>query len=1481
MATINSVRFININYNNNSMKINDETMHFNGESTLVSLKNGGGKSVLIQMMMSPFVHKKYRDAKDRPFESYFTSSKPSFILLEWNLDGGAGKLLTGLMVRRNQADNDENGETLELISIISFYKDACVCDINNLPVVEKSKKEMVLKNYGACKQLFESYKKDSSLTFFYYDMNMQAQSKQYFNKLKEYKIDYKEWEKIIKKVNLKESGLSDLFADCKDEKGLVEKWFLETVEEKLSTENNRMNEFQNIIDKHVRQYSENESKIKRRDIINLFKECFIHDVENKSVHTLAGEFVAKENEESSQENKIANYIRILKSLQEDTADEIEKKEELISELVLEISRLIYEKYSCEINDLKNEKKQHERLFLQAMLEKNDIELKITQIVEKIHTLECAKVNETKKFEHQEYEKLNEKKKALDKSEEEKAPRRNELGIILYRHYSEICDDYHEKLEKITETIKETNRKIAGLQSDIKELETEHRKLEKELGAIGAKIKNYDSREMDFNEKYKTELSRNILGKYEEGFFEIFMEESDGNLKKLESNFKNSHRLLEEKKNDSKRIESDLRNADINKANKQRDWQSFEEELQKLEVELSVRKNILTYLELDEQYLYDREKIVMAADRKVNEKDGLIKQLGIRERELEREYNALTKGEILELPKEFTDELDNLEINIIFGLEWLKKNGREDKENIELVRNNPFLPYALIMSGNDIKKLENQNAGIYTSFPIPIIAREDIESGEMKSGDRVYSFDKIRFYVYFNENFLDEEKLRILVMRKEGEINDIKDKIKRRTEERNSYSDKRNIILHQKLSNEIYENMKNKILETQSEIEKLHDLIEKLRADRDKNSEEIKQLENQIKEEEKKIRDLRDMIGSIRKLYEEYQKYLQEMDKKSDCDKKIAGVEYKKVLMNKQMENMYDRLKTLENKKNGMKLALTNSNDALNKYQSYAELSNDFTDMTQFDIARFEAEYEAITSEISSEKQELEDRLKNQAERFEKAERELARLSKKYNIKQEKFETVVYDEEEADRRQAVKDQYELQYKLKEKECNDENIAIQVTDTKITQIKANMKRETGNEEPLHESELVRKKFDAEKNQLEFKEKGVKKEKETLEKRLSSYRENIAGLAEFDDLLLIDEVDFNKDFRSMSGSELTNFKGILIRDYNAVKKEKMECKEHLERRLHQIVQIEQFQDEYFKKPIEAMIRLVDTPGEVIRQIEITIKSYDELMKKIEVDISMIEREREEIVAQLLEYVKEVHDNLGKIDSNSTIKMRENSKSERSVKMLRIELPQWQENAGMYDNRVKDFVDDITKKGVELYHNNENAFNYFGTKINTKNLYDVVVGISNVQIKLFKIEQYKEYPITWAEVAKNSGGEGFLSSFVILSSLLYYMRKDDNDIFADNNEGKVLLMDNPFAATYSEHLLKPLMKVAKKNNTQLICLTGLGGDSIYGRFDNIYVLNLVSAGLKRGVQYLRTDHVRGSEPDVMVMSHVKVGEPEQLTLF
>ena len=125
MSKINAIRFINLNYNDNGIRVDDEIFHLGGETSLLSLRNGGGKSVLVQMIIAPLVHKRYRDSKDRPFSSYFTSNKPSFILIEWKLDGDAGYLLTGMMVRKNQElREDQNQIDLDILQFVHEYKEA-------------------------------------------------------------------------------------------------------------------------------------------------------------------------------------------------------------------------------------------------------------------------------------------------------------------------------------------------------------------------------------------------------------------------------------------------------------------------------------------------------------------------------------------------------------------------------------------------------------------------------------------------------------------------------------------------------------------------------------------------------------------------------------------------------------------------------------------------------------------------------------------------------------------------------------------------------------------------------------------------------------------------------------------------------------------------------------------------------------------------------------------------------------------------------------------------------------------------------------------------------------------------------------------------------------------------------------------------------------------------------------------------------------
>ena len=415
--------------------------------------------------------------------------------------------------------------------------------------------------------------------------------------------------------------------------------------------------------------------------------------------------------------------------------------------------------------------------------------------------------------------------------------------------------------------------------------------------------------------------------------------------------------------------------------------------------------------------------------------------------------------------------------------------------------------------------------------------------------------------------------------------------------------------------------------------------------------------------------------------------------------------------------------------------------------------------------------------------------------------------------------------------------------------------------------------GMENPLPRNEIQGQDFEGRKNQLLYQKKEEKKYSDLLSRKIRSYEENLTALAEYSELIPTEMEEREQVPETLSAEELRNYKGILVRDYNQKIRDTRQQKELLVQLLNRIVRMESFQDDFYRKPLEQLLELSDNGTQVLTQLKTTVQSYDSLMEKLEVDISVVEKEKARIVELMEDYIREIHSNLGKIDHNSTITVRD-----RNIKMLKIQLPDWDENVGLYHLRLEDFIDKTTMEGVELFEKNENAQEYFGSGITTRNLYDQVVGIGNVQIHLYKIEAQREYPITWKEVSRNSGGEGFLSAFVILSSLLYYMRRDDTDIFADKNEGKVLIMDNPFAQTNASHLLIPLMDMAKKTNTQLICLTGLGGESIYNRFDNIYVLNLIAASLRGGMQYLKAEHKRGKEPDELITARIEVGEQMEL---
>lgn len=1486
MSKINAVRFINLNYNNNAMKINDECMQFSGKSTLLSLRNGGGKTVLVQMMTAPFVHRGKQKTKDRPFESYFTTAKPSFILVEWLLDGGAGYVLTGLMVRKNQEISEEKTDALEMMAIISEYKEPCMQDIHHLPVVEQNEKTMKLKSYNSCRKLFEDYKKDKKISFFCYDMSSPAQSRQYFYKLMEYQINYKEWETIIRKVNVKESGLSELFSDCRTEKELVEKWFLEAVESKLNKEENKVKNFQEILEKYAGKYKNIKEQLKRRDAIQKFKEAA------EEIQINAEDFLVKEGEKAEQEKVIAAFIARLNVLYEEAEIERERQEEGRKKLQEELEFLKYEQLSCEFHEKNREKRNHASNREMIDLEKESLLRKQEKIQKKVHVFLCAKQQEMVNEDKQEWE-IRKEKAAISRTKEENLePERNRIGGQLSGYYEYRLSDNKEKQEAIKKQKLQIRKDISQQKDILNEYREKTKKITESKGSFRSLVRGYDNIEIKYNSNYKENLSRNILGVYEAGMLDIKQEMYDKEQKKSIQENKEQKEKSENTTEAIHRTERAIEEKREKYFQKDSDIKQAKKEKKGYEQELEERKDILKYLELPEEKLFAREEILHKAKIKMQELSSRRRTLEKKEDALQKEYKLLVSGRVMELPDNLKEEFEKLDVPVVYGMEWLKKNGFTEKKNKEIVSQNPFLPYALILTRQELKKLAERNGETYTSFPVPIIERENLESIKL---DRTQSFVKmqdIHFYILFNENLLDEEKMEIMIGQKQKDIADIRETMQICKNEYEDYFHRFDVIKRQAVTKENWDKIQKKLQKLEKEKEDIFQNIQQARDTKQSLKKNFEILQKTLRELEKKIESQAARQRAFKELRTAYAEYEENNKKLQEYEREEERLENRQHLTEEKISQLEENYRELSGQENSLFREEESIQNSCQKFAAYKEINRNVkagkllgVDSTlrtdnnsgvkiipsEEEVLKLEARYEAVTADISQELKELELEEEKALTRYHKSFGELRELCQKYNLKNSEWQNIIYDKREQLHQEAELEDYDKKIERKANLLNEEDKKIGILNSQLEGILKQIVSECGKGNPLEEEKISQKDLESAKNQTKYQLSELERKIAFSEKAIQKYRENLTALSEYNNFSADEEIHFEQDFKKMSEKELRDFKGMLIRDYNDIIRCVQKCRENLAQTLNKIARQEAFQDASYKTPLENMLKVCDDAAKVLRQLNITLESYDSLMKQLEVDISLVETEKKNVTELLEDYVQNIHKNLEKIGRNSTIKIRE-----KSIKMLKVILPVWEDNEKLYSLRLSDFVDEITEEGIRLFENNENAQEYIGRKVTSKNLYDTVVGTGNVQIQLYKIEEQREQQISWNQVAKNSGGEGFLSAFVILSSLLDYMRKDDSDIFMDKNEGKVLLMDNPFAQTNAEHLLKPLMNLADKTNTQLICLTGLGGESIYNRFDNIYVLNLIEAHLRNGIQYLRPEHKKGEEVKVetILPTHIEVEE-------
>lgn len=214
MPQINRIRVNNVKYNFGTQFYDDFVMRFSCKNTIYDLANGGGKSVLMLLLLQNMLPNCTLDEK-QPIEKLFRSGNDNTVihsLVEWKLNpchikNGFQYMTTGFCARKarengSEAAQDRNTAAVEYFNYCIFYREFNDNDLRNLPLCSGEERITYqgLKNY-----LRDLEKKDFSL-----QVQLFERKGEYQSFVADYGIYESEWE-IIRGINKTEGHVRTYF----------------------------------------------------------------------------------------------------------------------------------------------------------------------------------------------------------------------------------------------------------------------------------------------------------------------------------------------------------------------------------------------------------------------------------------------------------------------------------------------------------------------------------------------------------------------------------------------------------------------------------------------------------------------------------------------------------------------------------------------------------------------------------------------------------------------------------------------------------------------------------------------------------------------------------------------------------------------------------------------------------------------------------------------------------------------------------------------------------------------------------------------------------------------------------------------------------------------------------------------------------------------------------------------------------------------
>ncbi|MGN0495613.1 MAG: hypothetical protein ACI4GW_05245 [Lachnospiraceae bacterium] len=1452
MPNINRIRVNNVKYNFGTQGYDDFSMRMYGKNTLYDLANGGGKSVLMLLLLQNLIPNCTLDEK-QPIEKLFRTGGGNTTihsLVEWKLDDkdikeGYRYMTTGFCARKAKDSDGEGQMTLEdsvdvtapvtkenaaieYFNYCIFYRDYNENDIVNLPL--QNNKERI--TYTGLK----NFLKDLSHRNLNIKVYVFERKGEYQRFISRYGLYESQWE-IIRGINKTEGHVRTYFeTHYKTTRKVVEDLLIEEIIEKaflVKTEQNDVNEdmaktLLDIKDKLV------ELSKKKSEIANYDKETELMGLLEARVSTFLSLYETKDKVSSTLSDIYVTGEHLSKQGEEKIARMDEEKVALEQRLSLERKRIeclkiVKDQYDLaaikeDMTVLKNHVERAQEEFAQA---KAELDLKESvndylrylsdkeQMEESQAVIDAAKDKNTdqlKKLHQYAYIKKNLDDKKLEEVRQSLAQKKEELKKIS------------NELETALHVVSEGQISLAVAKSHEKQLEADYSKRMEEIGAV------------------RKELSILVLSDLADLKASLLKEGED---------------LLAEKKQVNEDYMSDMKQL----KEKEQALYLGKQQLQQAENSLQVaqenhgiyiknqdrlKKMVQVYGVKETKDLYETIK------ERAFENQVAIANLKKEMEHLDRFLSQVAEGRILEESEAVTRVKNYLKSRhgdfALSGVDYLSALPKVNRE--ELLNRFPMLPYGVVTGQFDIIEDDERIKSIdLGSFAVPIFDKTVLESPYIPGEEK-----GVLLVAKEHSSFIDEDALAMEATRLQNKMADLEEEMQRYTEMQATYNE--DLDYTAKLTDAAFLNAEKEVQAYKEEVLDCNHNVEQLKEELAYLTERSTRLEAQLKDVEEKIISnqqqqvkiagisaMSDLVDEVKGQLEFYKGEVRRLDAATkEAEEKKESLTLIKEDLNQQIHHM----------ESGIEQVLSDWENIYKKYYD-ENMGNKVFAEGEVDESQLKAEFIAAKTIVEQQTIVLEDKEKLIRALQESMKRDMKMIARR-NVTVETLEALrrsneLHPVEEAFiNRMSMHlsqiglrgDQLREDYKKKEHEATRlEGRIEQATlalyerfgDSAAAELKA-----YDNENRITKEEALQAISEGDR---------ILKE---LHNELKEYQSNYQQYVKNNGII----VDLYKDIKriveheglDVSGAnvlmkeqeELRNIFEESLLDYDkstkSLAKAKQELLNYKTQTANTLFAMGAFElsnsikdDVMIPENYAGAKALLDNIRDMIAYIDLE-------KERVQQGIEDMEAIKNNFENQCIERCKDVRTELDKLPKLSRIQL-----DGEMIQMVNLSIPYVKDE--FIKQRMSDYIDEVVN-GADNFSDNNDRIKYMKNRLLLKKLFSVMVTDMNaIRLKLYKRERMKEQSryLRYEEAVGSTGqSQGiyiqFLVSIINYISGMYAPEAESSDL------KKVIFIDNPFGAAKDIYIWEPIFALLKTNNVQLIVPARGATPAITNRFDVNYIL-------------------------------------------